>query len=235
MSRIQLVTFDLDDTLWDLGPVLTRAEQHLYNWLQDNAPAVTARYSATALQELKAEVLAANPELRHQISQMRISTLEHALRASGYPPAQVSELARRGFEVFLHARHDVAYFEYALEMLADLSRHYTLGALTNGNADVQRLSLSRYFDFGLAAEHVRASKPAPELFLAALQRCSVEPYQAVHVGDHVENDVRGAQAVGMHTVWVNFERHPWPGGPPPGATVHSLQELPEAVARLDRR
>lgn len=231
-TPIQLVTFDLDDTLWDIAPVLVRAEHHLYQWLQRQAPRLTERYDSLGLQQLMAEHLAANPELGHQISQLRIVTLESALTTSGYSHRFSVEMARQAFEVFLLARHEVEYFEHAMETLATLSQRYVLGALTNGNADVTRLELAPYFDFALAAEQLRAAKPAPDLFLAALARGGAEPSTAVHVGDHIENDVRAAQALNIRAVWVNFQHQPWPGGTPPAATIHSLRELPATLERL---
>ena len=35
---IQLITFDLDDTLWDVGPVIHSAENSLRDWLGQHAP-----------------------------------------------------------------------------------------------------------------------------------------------------------------------------------------------------
>ena len=35
---IQLITFDLDDTLWDTAPVILSAETVLRDWLEANAP-----------------------------------------------------------------------------------------------------------------------------------------------------------------------------------------------------
>ncbi len=35
---IELITFDLDDTLWDTAPVIASAEAILRQWLTDNAP-----------------------------------------------------------------------------------------------------------------------------------------------------------------------------------------------------
>lgn len=231
-TPIQLVTFDLDDTLWDVAPVLAQAEQRLHEWLQQQAPLLTERYDTIGLKQLMAEQLAATPQLAHQISQLRIVTLETALTASGYPRRFAVEMARQAFEVFLLARHEVDYFEHALETLATLSQQYVLGALTNGNADVTRLELAPYFDFALAAEQVRAAKPAPDLFLAALERSGAEPATAVHVGDHIENDIRAAQALGIRAVWVNFQRQQWPGGMPPAAIIYSLRDLPATLDRL---
>jgi len=229
---IRLVTFDLDDTLWDVAPVIVQAERALQEWLEQRAPALAERYSMMDLKQLMADLVAAEPALAHQISHLRILALEQALQHSGHDRAEAVELARAGFAVFLQARHRVRYFEHVRETLERLSRHYIIGAITNGNADIRRLTLAPYFDFALAAEQLQASKPAPDLFLAALERAGTDPSAAVHVGDHVEHDIQGAQAVGMHTVWVNHERRPWPGGLPPSATIHRLDQLPQVVAQL---
>lgn len=232
---IHLITFDLDDTLWDVAPVIARAEQRMHDWLQEHAPRVTERYDPLALKQLMAEQMTAHPELAHQISQLRIVALEQALTLTGHSRQRAVELARQAFDVFLHARHEVHYFEHALETLKILSKHYTLGALTNGNADVTRLELAPYFDFALAAEQLRAAKPAPDLFLAALKRADVPASAAVHIGDHIEHDIHAAQAVGMHTIWVNYRRQPWPGGRPPSATIERLDQLPATLTRLAKQ
>ncbi len=231
-SPVRVVTFDLDDTLWDLTPVLLRAERLCWEWLVRRCPELGLHFSIEALRELKAGLVAQQPELLHQISQQRLLTLEVALAQSGCEPSVVRQLAREAFEVFLLARHEVTFFDDALEVLAALSRDYTLGALTNGNADVERLGLARYFDFALAAEQVNASKPAPDLFLAAMARTGVDAPGMVHVGDHIENDVRAAQRLGIAAVWVNLDGQVWPGPDGPAAEVRSLRALPETIAAL---
>ena len=54
-----------------------------------------------------------------------------------------------------------------------LARRHRLGALTNGNADIARLGLDRFFRFAFSAADVGAAKPAPEMFRAALLHTSV--------------------------------------------------------------
>ncbi|EGH32151.1 HAD family hydrolase, partial [Pseudomonas syringae pv. japonica str. M301072] len=39
---IKLVTFDLDDTLWDTAPAIAGAEVTLRDWLGENAPKLGA-------------------------------------------------------------------------------------------------------------------------------------------------------------------------------------------------
>jgi putative hydrolase of the HAD superfamily len=209
-NTIQVITFDLDDTLWDIRPVLVRAETAVYRWLQQNAPRLSEHYSPEQLAQLKLQVYRQQPELAHQISELRRVALRHALLACDYSERQAQELATAAFEVFIDARHQVSLFDGAEPVLAALQQHYQLGVLTNGNADIRRLPIGRYFDFAFSAEQLNASKPGPNHFEAALNATGCMPEQLVHVGDHPEHDVEGAMAVGCHGVWYNPHGQTWP-------------------------
>ncbi|MGA1735376.1 MAG: HAD family hydrolase [Gammaproteobacteria bacterium] len=223
---LRLLCFDLDDTLWPVRPVIIRAEHRLRNHLDAVAPQVHQRLGPEDFAAFREARLGADPTLRHRLSALRRLVLEDALRASGYEEAET--LAAEAFEVFFDARNDVAYFEGTLEALEALSRRYTLAALSNGNADIRRLGLERIFAFHFNAEGVGAPKPQPAIFEAALQRAGLGPEQAVHIGDHAVDDVQGAAAVGMKTVWVNESGAPWPGpGPAPDWVVPNIPALLE--------
>lgn len=204
---IRLITFDLDDTLWPVGPVIVRAEHRMNDYLDRVAPEVNRRYDRQALGVLRGEILEREPELVHDISLLRRRVVTAAVDACGYPDA--AGIADAAFTTFMDARHDIEYFEDALDTLAHLARHYTLGALSNGNADVARLGLDRYFDFHLNAFTAGRRKPHPDMFEQALEKVGVGADGAVHVGDHPDDDVRGAAQVGMATVWVNRAEVPW--------------------------
>jgi len=223
---LRLLCFDLDDTLWPVRPVIIRAEHRLRNHLDAVAPQVHQRLGPEDFAAFREARLGADPTLRHRLSALRRLVLEDALRASGYEEAET--LAAEAFEVFFDARNDVAYFEGTLEALEALSRRYTLAALSNGNADIRRLGLERIFAFHFNAEGVGAPKPQPAMFEAALQRAGLGPEQAVHIGDHAVDDVQGAAAVGMKTVWVNESGAPWPGpGSAPDWVVPNIPALLE--------
>ena len=117
-------------------------------------------------------------------------------------------------------------------VLEHLARQYTLGALTNGNADIYKTDAAEYFDFAFLAEDIGASKPHPDMFHAALERAGVEPEQIVHVGDNPEHDIQGARAVGMHTVWMNSQGEEWPGGHRADLEIDNLRQLPGAITSL---
>ena len=169
---IRLITFDLDDTLWDVGPVLHSAELRLREWLASHAPGLSD-VSIEALGAIRRRLLDADPQLRHRISELRRQVLRHALENAGYSHREAGELAERAFHVFLEARHAVQLFPEVHPTLEQLTNHYILGVLTNGNADVRRLGLADYFDFALCAEELGIGKPDPAPFREALRRANL--------------------------------------------------------------
>ena len=230
-----VLVFDLDDTLWDLAPVLVAAEQAVHRWLEQNAPEVSDHFGVQGLRGLKDQLHNQYPELTHQISQLRIVAMEHAMREVGYSAERAAEQARLAFEVFIQARHEVTFFESAESILRELSQHYTLGVLTNGNADVRRLGIDHYFDFALSAEQLNSSKPAPEPFLAVLEVSGARANQVIHVGDHPQHDILGARAAGMQTIWANIQQLPWRGDGEPGPTITHLEQLPATIEQIAQR
>lgn len=223
---IQLLTFDLDNTLWETEPVVVAAEQTLLDWLNQHAPRFTQQLNGEARRALRDEVLAADPDLRHRVTALRIAVLEHGLRKAGYPADAASELALAGFEVFLEARHALTFFPHCEPLLEQLARHYQLATISNGNADVRRLGLEKYFKVIVAADEIGLSKPDPAPFLAALERAGVEPQAALHIGDHPVDDIAGARAVGLHTLWFNRLGVEWSGDEPAHGEVRCLSEIP---------
>ncbi|PLW84164.1 phosphatase [Kineobactrum sediminis] len=231
--KIVAITFDLDNTLWDVEPALLRAEQAQREWLLQHRPGSIEAFDHETLWEFKKSLWKRHPELIHHVSNMRIRMLYELQRAAGYDEAEARAGATKAFAAFLAERHRVELYEEALEILQLLARDYRLGALTNGNADIYKTDAGEYFDFAFLAEEIGASKPAPDIFHAAIALTGLEPGQIVHVGDNPDHDIVGAQSVGMRTVWINPRGLPWTeDAPAPDGEVHNLKQLPRVIAGL---
>ena len=63
---ISVITFDLDNTLWDVEPVLLRAEDVQQDWLKQHRPGAVEAFDHEALFEFKKSVWKRNPHLMHQ-------------------------------------------------------------------------------------------------------------------------------------------------------------------------
>ena len=227
---IRLITFDLDDTLWDVKPALVAADAAQWRYL-------TARFPNVALRELaeqqaatlRAEILAEQPALAHQISQFREVFIYRLLLRSGQAKTDAAEAASEAFAAFYAERHKVALFEDAATALSTLSQDYLLGALTNGNADVRKTPIASYFSYAWRAEEFGISKPDTLLFHRVFEQAGVSANEVIHVGDCHNNDVAGAVAAGAKAVWFSPD-----GGSSDiaDAIVTDLADLPNAIEAL---
>lgn len=234
MADIKVITFDLDNTLWDVDPALLRAEEAQRQWLLANRPGTIEDYDHDALWEFKQGVWKRHPQFLHNVSGMRRQMLLELQLAAGYDEEAAEQGAEIAFQAFLEERHRVVLYEEALGVLQSLSRNFTLGALTNGNADIYKTDAGEYFDFAFLAENIGVSKPAPDMFHAALEHSGASAEQIVHVGDNPEHDIHGAKRVGMYTVWMNSQGQQWPGGDKADREIENLLQLPEAIATIAR-
>ncbi|WP_444815294.1 HAD family hydrolase [Stutzerimonas frequens] len=226
--NIRLITFDLDDTFWETKPAIQSAETVLRDWLAKHAPRL-GEFPVEALGAIRRMLVEREPTLRHRVSELRRRILQHALGDAGYPREEADELAERAFQVFLDARHEVEIFPDVQPTLEFLANHYILGVITNGNADVRRLGLADYFQFTLCAEELGIGKPDPHPFRQALRLGGALPEQAVHIGDHAEDDIAGAQQAGLRAVWFNPGQIAWTQDYQPDAQIRSLAELPKLL------
>ena len=223
---IKAITFDLDDTLWDVWPVVVRAERLLHDWLVARYPRIPERYTPLELRELCAEIAAARPEIAHDRTRLRKDALQLAATRAGYREFDVEA----AFAVFYLARNAVELFEEVRPALERLARRYTLASLSNGNADVRLIGLDDVFSFSLNAIEAGAAKPEALMFDLACRRLGARPEQIVHVGDDPEHDVRGAANAGFRTVWLNRSGRNWPGGRRADAEIGDLAELEAVLA-----
>jgi putative hydrolase of the HAD superfamily len=232
MRRIDLVLFDLDDTLHDDTYAYQSAAEEV-------AREVAAEQGVDAL-ALKAAYIAeaegfwarlSADDLKVKLASLRASLWQSALDSVG--AGQDSDLARRSAERYNAYR--VKYytlFPGTIELLRSLrERGKRLGIVTNGLAETHRekialLRIGEYFDAIFLADEVGMVKPDPLLFAHACRTLGGAPAHAAMVGDRYDRDIRGALEAGLYTLWLNVrsERLP-PGAPPPDASCSSIAEV----------
>ncbi len=222
ISRIKAIGLDLDDTLWPIWPVITRAEAQMLDFLQPRAPAAAAVFADPARrQALRQEVVRGNPDLSHNMSVLRLESLRAALRQSGEDVG----LAQAAFDVFFECRMQVQLYDDALPALVYLAARYPIVAVSNGNADIHRVGIGRHFAANMSAHVFGVGKPDVRIFHAAAQAAGVAPHEVLHVGDDPALDVLGGLNAGMQTVWVNRGGHDWQHEAQPHASVTDLRQL----------
>ena len=228
VTLIKAITIDLDDTLWPVWPVIEQAEKALEQWLGDHAPMAAAMFANPAARhEIREHVVRSHPEWKCNLSAIRREAIRLALYRSGEDPG----LAEAAYDVFFDARNRVHLFDDTLLALEFLSSRYPLVALSNGNADIHRIGIGKYFVAAISAQEFGAGKPDPRIFYAASGAAEVIPDNVLHVGDDPGMDVLGALNCGMQTVWINRADHLWTHPTEPHETVTSLTELCDLFRR----
>ncbi|GAB3662600.1 HAD family hydrolase [Ramlibacter alkalitolerans] len=223
-GKISAVSIDLDDTLWPIWPTIERAEKALHDWLTVHAPMTAALFSSPpALREIREEMGRSRPDLKHDMSALRRESIRLALFRAGEDPL----LADAAFEVFFAERQRVILFDDALPALQFLAARYPLVAVTNGNADLQRIGLAPFFRACICAREFGVGKPDPRIFHAAAGAVDLWPERLLHIGDDATLDALGAINAGMQAAWLNRGDAPWPHEQEPHVTLAHLSELQE--------
>jgi FMN hydrolase / 5-amino-6-(5-phospho-D-ribitylamino)uracil phosphatase len=253
--RLEAITFDLDDTLWENRGVMQRTETGHYAWLDEalaewmetrpeaapeehgGAPPAAPgrfveRFPLEAFVERRARLARAHPLRRGDFTWLRRRALAELLGEYGLAGHHADRWAERAMERFMALRHEVTPHDEVDDLLHELGRRYRLASITNGNVEVARLALGRHFPVAIAAGELLAPKPDPRPFLAALARLGTAPSRALHVGDSWEEDALPARRLGMQAAWIGPDDRRLPAG------IHRLdhvRELPELIAWLETR
>jgi HAD superfamily hydrolase (TIGR01509 family) len=206
LTRIKAITLDLDDTLWPIWPTIARAEEALLGWLAENAPRTAALCATPGLQrQVREQMPLLRPDLASDMSALRREAIRILLGRAG----ESTDLAEIAFDFFLEQRQKVVLFADVLPALDFLQARYPLVSVSNGNADIHKVGLGKYFTAALSAHQMGIAKPDVRIFHAGAQAAGVLPHEVLQIGDDAHLDSNGGLDAGMQVVWVNREAHVW--------------------------
>jgi HAD superfamily hydrolase (TIGR01549 family) len=225
-SPIKAVLFDLDDTLWPIAPVISRAEIVLYDWLKANVPTTASRFSIDSMRARRLALMATDPRYQVDMWALRHAVLREALAECGDDVAH----ADAAMEIFSIARNEVTPFDDVLPSLHRLADKVALGSISNGFADLHAIGMAGHFQVSIAAHSCGTAKPDPAIFNMACDALQVAPAEAVYVGDDLLLDVVASQQAGLRAVWMNRFARTAPAHIGPDAECTSLLELEDWLA-----
>jgi putative hydrolase of the HAD superfamily len=125
-------------------------------------------------------------------------------------------------------------------------RGYRLALIADGRPGTYRNVLSQHdlydlFDAVAISEHLGVQKPDRRMFTHALDQLEIaeDDYgRTVMVGNYLERDIRGANAVGMISVWLDWAprrpKVPADGSEVPQHTIHLPLDLLPLIETLER-
>lgn len=186
------VTFDLDDTL----AVVRGNRSEILN---------------AAAREVGARGLTREGYLRahrrHHANHSREPIFAELLQITAQPEVDPAALAAAYRRRIGEALEPVAGAEALID---HLSADRPVGLVTNGpilaqEDKLERLGWTDRFDAIVVSGSVGQAKPAAEPFLEACRRMNVDPSDTLHVGDRLDDDVRGARDAGLAAAYVTTD------------------------------
>jgi len=116
------------------------------------------------------------------------------------------------------------------KLLTKVSTKYKLGLVSNFTyapviyAGTKKLSINQFFNTILVSEEVGWRKPSRKIFEEALKRLDATAEETVYVGDSPLEDIKGAKAVGMKTVFVPSQFYSL-------ENLHESQQKPDIITK----
>ena len=86
-----------------------------------------------------------------------------------------------------------------------------------------------FFDIIIGANTVEKEKPHPDVFKHALKELNVKPEETLFVGDNIDNDYKGARAVGIRALLIEREGK----SPESASDLEKIRNLEEIFKLVD--
>lgn len=233
---VQAIIFDLDDTLVVEEPgaeaafmeICKQAEQHCGVdadrlctvvretardiWHQSPARLYCVEIRISSWEGLVARFEGDDPKLRvlrEWAPHYRLDTWNGALAKCGVDNIDLASQLADAFQRNRRAHYTL--YDDAVYCLDEFSKYYRLALLTNGPPGLQRekieiTGIGKYFTEIVVSGEVGYGKPDCRSYQLVLSRLGVKPESTVCIGDSLESDILGANAIGIKTVWVNRHR-----------------------------
>ena len=234
MSMMPSVVFDLDDTLLDntsyqvMLVEICRQVSELNPGLE---PRQLQQASLTIWTSNKDRYMTELWEGTKDTFSLGEEVWELTLAQCGIRSRSIAREAARIHDA-VEARHFRLYADARSAVQALQQAGIRMALVTNGPSQAQQrkieiLGIAPWFESILVSAEVGHSKPAPEIYMLALESLNAEPKDAWFVGDNLYTDIAGANNVGMPSVWVNRTGEPLPpDAPAPTHEVRTLVPLP---------
>ena len=108
MKKIKLITFDLDDTLWDNVPTITKAEIDTRKWVEEKVGKIEWGDFNDFI-KLREELIKDDPVIEWDISKLRKEIFRKKL-AHVSPLSLRNEIVEEAFNIFIKKRHQIKLF-----------------------------------------------------------------------------------------------------------------------------
>jgi len=212
---IQAIFFDLWNTLFANKSYSEQRVQKFFLFLQErkiyipfdqfkNAFDAKFHFSEVTFEEIK---------FHHIYTEERILSVLEEVNVK-IPQSDVDFLTRE-FEPMM-LQNSPPLKKGVKKTLEDLGPDYQIGLISNTGVTPGKIiskvldeyCILQFFEATIYSDETGLFKPHPKMFEIPLTKLNCRPLNAIHVGDMLETDIKGAKDYKMHTIWVNDRNYP---------------------------
>ncbi|MEM2972358.1 MAG: HAD family hydrolase [Candidatus Bathyarchaeia archaeon] len=208
MPQIKAVIFDFIGTLTNVkGYSQEKSEMKLYKAIVENGFKIEVKDFLEAYKQAheKYRVIRCQKLVEVSNAVWIAEALNNLCFRTNPEDANVKTAVNAFFEDYLGS---LELRQCAKKLLSQLSMEYKLGMISNFTyapviyAGLRKLDINKFFNAVLVSEAVGWRKPHIKIFEEALKRLGVTASETVYVGDSPLEDIKGAKAAGIKTVFV---------------------------------
>lgn len=221
-----LITFDLDDTIFPVGPVVHDANVALMDHLASlNAPTTQSDFIAST-KFIRSELAKDGRKITY--TELRKRTIQREMERLVPSEEQnngaiTKEVVSNAYELWEEHRHMAAerhLYHDTIDMLDELKESFpdaTIAAITNGKGNPLKMknTVEKYFDYCISGEDDNVfpyRKPDAGIYKVAIEKYQElnsikdgEDFCWIHVGDDLANDVGASAQCGAKSIWVDLD------------------------------
>lgn len=169
--------------------------------------------------------------------------ISEALNTLGYETNPEDPRLKTALNIFFQEYVDTLELRpYAKRLIRKIAENCKLGLVSNFTytpviyASLRKLGISQFFNAVVVSEEAGWRKPHKRIFQDVLRRLQVTAEETVYIGDSPLEDIEGAKAVGMKTVFVPSQFYSMQDlrgiRQPPDAIVEDLHEIYENFCKV---
>lgn len=247
-KQIKAVIFDLDDTL------ISWEKIEIPSWQAFNDPKFAAVHAYLADEGHVLPEVEAFTDVMHEQNRMAWQTARETWEGSSLLEVLQRGVAQCGVALTAVDWDDVLRvfkwqpipgvqpFPDVYDVLDGIrTRGYKIGLVTNSyqpmwmrDIELEKFGLMPYLDARITSGDTGFIKPHPAIYWRMLGLLDLTPTEAVFVGDRPQNDILGANKVGMTSVLMAPPYLDYPlDGITPDYTISTLTELLPVLEALD--
>lgn len=231
--KIKAVLFDMFDTLMMIEnnhQFYIPSLKKMYNVLKNNclkedfAIFINAYNKARLEIYKKADLNDEEPHFNERISK--------ALHFLGYNYSKDNTIIKDATFAFCEEfMKYVRIDKHTKEVLMNLYKKYKIGLISNFAIPecviklLQDNDIKKFFSVIIVSGDVNKRKPNPEIFKLALNSLRLSASEVIFVGDSLDADIRGAQSVGITTVFIERRLQKEKEVIHPDMTIDGLKDL----------